>query len=55
VRPALELAASVMPGDSGSPVVDGRGRVVGVVFAQASDREGLAYALDAGALRSILR
>jgi S1-C subfamily serine protease len=54
VRPALELAASVMPGDSGAPVVDSRGRVVGIVFAQASDREALAYALDARALGSIL-
>lgn len=54
VRPALELTASVMPGDSGSPVVDGRGRVVGVVFARASDRDALAYALDARALGSIL-
>jgi serine protease Do len=54
VRPALELAAAVMPGDSGAPVVDGRGRVVGVVFAQASDRDALAYALDARALHSVL-
>jgi S1-C subfamily serine protease len=54
VRPALELAASVMPGDSGAPVVDGRGRVVGIVFAQASDREERAYAVDARALGSIL-
>jgi S1-C subfamily serine protease len=54
VRPALELAARVAPGDSGAPVVDSRGRVVGIVFAQASDREALAYALDARALGSIL-
>jgi S1-C subfamily serine protease len=50
VRPALELAADVMPGDSGAPVLDGRGRVVGMIFAQASDRDGVAYALDARAL-----
>ena len=50
VRPALELAADVMPGDSGAPVVNGDGRVVGIVFAQASDAEPLAYALDARAL-----
>jgi S1-C subfamily serine protease len=54
VRPALELAAAVMPGDSGAPVVDGRGGVVGVLFAQAADRDGVAYALDARALGPLL-
>jgi putative serine protease PepD len=46
VRPALELAAAVMPGDSGAPVLDRRHRVVGMIFAQASDRDAVAYALD---------
>src|SRR4051794_4865473 len=45
VRPALELDAAIQPGDSGAPVLDGDGRVVGVVFAVASDRERLAYAV----------
>ena len=44
-----------MPGDSGAPVVDDGGRVVGVVFAEASDRDALAYALDARALGPMLR
>jgi S1-C subfamily serine protease len=52
-RPALELAATVQPGDSGAPVLDGSGRVVGVVFAQARGRR-LAYAVDARALGAIL-
>jgi S1-C subfamily serine protease len=55
VRPALELAAGVMPGDSGAPVLDSGGRVVGLVFAQASDSRPLTYALDARALDAILR
>jgi S1-C subfamily serine protease len=50
VRPALELAADVLPGDSGAPVLDGHGRVVGMIFAQAADRDGVAYALDARVL-----
>jgi S1-C subfamily serine protease len=53
VRPAIELAAAVMPGDSGAPIVAPDGRVIGIVFAQASDRD-LAYALDARALGSLL-
>jgi S1-C subfamily serine protease len=54
VRPALELAAAVEPGDSGAPVLDGDGRVVGVVFAQAAGDDALAYALDARALSTVL-
>jgi S1-C subfamily serine protease len=45
VRPALELAATVMQGDSGAPVVDRRGQVIGTLFAQASDRDDRAYAV----------
>jgi S1-C subfamily serine protease len=43
-----------MPGDSGAPVVDRDGRLIGVIFAQASDRDDLAYALDARALGALL-
>jgi S1-C subfamily serine protease len=50
VRPALELAAGVARGDSGAPVVDGDGRVVGVVFAQSADDAGTAYAVAVSAL-----
>ena len=52
VRPALELAAAIQPGDSGAPVVDGAGRVVGVVFARSGGRT--AWAVDASALRALL-
>jgi S1-C subfamily serine protease len=55
VRPALELEAAVMPGDSGAPVLDRDGRVIGMVFAQASDRDDRAYALDARALPGATR
>jgi S1-C subfamily serine protease len=49
VRPALELRTAVEQGDSGAPVLDLNGRVVGMVFAQASDRDDRAYALDSRA------
>jgi S1-C subfamily serine protease len=49
VRPALELRAEVAQGDSGAPVLDLHGRVIGMVFAQASDRDDVTYALDASA------
>jgi S1-C subfamily serine protease len=46
-RPALELAGAVQPGDSGSPVLDRDGRLLGIVFAQSARA---VYALDARAL-----
>jgi S1-C subfamily serine protease len=49
VRPALELRTVVQQGDSGAPVLDLNGRVIGMLFAQASDRNDRAYALDAKA------
>lgn len=44
-RRIFTLAADLEPGDSGSPVVDTRGHVVGVAFAISSDTDGVAYAL----------
>jgi S1-C subfamily serine protease len=55
VRPALELRTVVARGDSGAPVLDFNGRVIGMVFAQASDRNDRAYALDATAFRAAQR
>jgi S1-C subfamily serine protease len=44
-RPALELRADVVAGESGAPVVTASGRVAGVVFA-SSERRRVAYAVD---------
>jgi S1-C subfamily serine protease len=53
-RPGLELAARTDPGDSGAPVVDRRGRVLGVLYARSSDADGTAWAVDASAVRPLL-
>jgi S1-C subfamily serine protease len=53
-RRALELDARVHLGDSGAPVVDGDGRVAGVVFARASNASPTAYAVDASAVHNLL-
>lgn len=44
-RPSLELAASVESGDSGAPVLNTDGEVVGVVYARSTRRDGTAYAV----------
>lgn len=53
-RGVLEVAAGLEPGDSGSPLVDPTGTVVGVTFAVAQDREGVAYALQTPELAELL-
>lgn len=53
-RDVLVLASDLAPGDSGSPVVDTSGQVVGVAFAIAPDRDGVAYALSTDELRAVL-
>ena len=55
VRPALELRTVIAQGDSGAPVLDLNGRVIGMIFAQASNRNDRAYALDATAIRPAQR
>lgn len=54
-RSVLELASSLRPGDSGSALVDPDGTVVGVAFAIARDRDGVAYALAPSELRAVLQ
>ncbi len=53
-RQVLFLAARLAQGDSGSPVVNATGGVVGVVFAISPDQETTAYAVDHGEVEAIL-
>jgi hypothetical protein len=54
VRQVLRLAADLGPGDSGAPVVDSAGDVLGVVFSRAPDRSTTAFALAAREIREFL-
>jgi S1-C subfamily serine protease len=54
-RPALDLAARASAGDSGAAVIAPGGEVVGVLFARSRRRAATAYAVDARALRPLLR
>ncbi|MBI2710757.1 MAG: MarP family serine protease [Actinobacteria bacterium] len=51
-RDVLVLASALAPGDSGSALVTPQGTVVGVAFAIAPDRPGVAYALSTSELRA---
>jgi S1-C subfamily serine protease len=53
-RNVFVLAAKLTYGDSGAPLVDTQGRVVGIAFAIAPDRDTTAYALSSSELRPLL-
>lgn len=53
-REVLFLSSTLHPGDSGGAVVDSVGDVVGVAFAIAPDRPGVAYALTPSEVRPVL-
>lgn len=53
-RQVVVLAAELAQGDSGSPVVDVDGRVIGTVFAISPDDAGTAYALADAELDAVL-
>lgn len=53
-REVLFLAAELRQGDSGSPVIDTDGRVVGVTFAISPDQPTSAFALDRSELDAVL-
>jgi len=53
-REVVFLAAELRRGDSGSPVIDANGDVVGIVFAISPDRRTTAYALAPEELEDVL-
>jgi S1-C subfamily serine protease len=53
-REVLVLASELAPGDSGSALVDPQGQVIGVAFAVAPDKPGVAYARAIDELESVL-
>jgi S1-C subfamily serine protease len=54
VRPSLEIEADIVRGDSGAPLVDGNGAVVGVVYASSRGKLDTAYAIRATAVGEFL-
>lgn len=52
-RAVLELTARIVPGDSGAPVIDADGDVVGILFARSTRRDGIAYAVSTDAASAL--
>jgi len=53
-RDALEVEASVGPGNSGAPLVDGSGSVVGVLFSRTRGGPQVAYAVQVSEIEPLL-
>lgn len=53
-RSALEIAGSVTGGDSGGPVLDAHGDVIGIVYANSRGRESVGFATDHTELAEVL-
>ena len=54
LRETLEIEAELGPGDSGAPLLDDSGAMVGVVFATSTGVAGSAWALHASEVEAFL-
>ena len=52
--PVLQMAMPIEPGNSGGPVLDALGRVVGIVTARSAEGPNIGFAVPIDALRSLL-
>jgi S1-C subfamily serine protease len=52
-RDVLEIEARVLPGSSGGPVVDERGRLIGMVFGQSQVQADVGFAVTAAAIARV--
>jgi S1-C subfamily serine protease len=50
-----ELSAHVIPGNSGGPLIDVHGSVIGVVFAESTTYKDVGYALSTSQIASALQ
>ena len=53
-RRVLVLTVALAPGDSGGPVVDADGQLIGVVFAAATDQPGTGFAVPADQVAELI-
>lgn len=53
-RNVYELKADVIPGNSGGPLINAQGQVVGLIFAESTSYENIGYALSMGQVNDAL-
>ncbi|MDX2378261.1 MAG: serine protease [Acidimicrobiia bacterium] len=53
-RTGLEVEGSIEIGDSGAAVVSEAGEVIGIVYANSRERDGVGFATDSAELRDVL-
>ncbi len=53
-RDVYEVRAAVVPGNSGGPLINKEGRVMGVIFAQSTSHQNVGYALTSDQVRKDL-
>ena len=53
-RDVIQIKARVHPGDSGSPLLDSRGRVVGIVFAYDYSRSDVRFAIPVSKAKELI-
>lgn len=46
-RAAVEVSAEIEVGNSGGPILDEMGEVIGIIYAASTQREGVGFAVDA--------
>lgn len=54
-RDVYEIKAKVVPGNSGGPLISKDGKVLGVVFAESTEYEGVGYALTSTQVREAVQ
>jgi S1-C subfamily serine protease len=53
-RQVYEVQGTILPGESGSPLVDADGTLIGLVFAASSNHDDIGYALAGSVIRDAL-
>lgn len=49
-----QISAPIQPGNSGGPLFDGNGNIIGIVVAKHTDAENVSYAIKASYLRNLM-